>query len=210
MGGLKRIGVSYFNAFHDACVSLASRVINKELARRDAHRGQGTFRWLTPEEAVVAEALATIIVPSDEETPGIDEVDVLGPSAIVVLDNLLTTSSWRQYVYSRGLLSFDLWAIKERGCKFAEMTKKDQLMLFGTAQQSYEDWTAGVPVMVKVWRRLHSIAHVSSGQFFAAQLYPQIRSDCLQVFYTSRVSWIWLEYDGPPMDEGYPHLTARR
>lgn len=210
MGGFERIGARCFNAFQDACISLTSRAINKELARRSALRGQGAFRWFIQEEAAVAEALAKIIVPSDENTPGIDEIDVLGPPAIVILDNLVTTSPERQYVYSRGLLSFDIWAIEERGCKFAAMTTNDQIMLLRSAQQVYEEWTARVPSMVKVWRRLRSIARVRSGQFFAAQLYPQIRSDSFQAFYTSRVSWIWLEYDGPPMDEGYPRLEARR
>jgi hypothetical protein len=210
MGGFERIGARYFNAFQDVCISLASRAIDEELVRRSALRGQGAFRWFIQEEAAVAEALAKIIVPSDEDTPGIDEIDVLGAPAIVVLDNLVTTSPERQCVYSRGLLSFDVWAIEERGCKFAAMTTNDQIMLLRSAQQVYEEWTARVPSMVKVWRRLRSIARMRSGQFFAAQLYPQIRSDSLQVFYTSRVSWIWLEYDGPPMDEGYPRLEARR
>ncbi len=40
----------------------------------------------------------------------------------------------------------------------------------------------------KVWRRLQAIAQVRDGAFFAAELYPQIRDDCLRVFYTSRVS----------------------
>lgn len=184
--------------------------MNKELARRHAERGRNTFRWFTPEEAVVAEALATVIVPSDQETPGIDEVDVLGPPAIVMLDNLITTSPHRQYLYSRGLLSFDAWALKERGCKFAEMSRADQVMLFGTAQQGYEDWTANASAVRKAWRRLRTVRQTRRGSFFAAQLYPQVRIDCLQIFYTSRVSWIWLDYDGPPMDKGYPSVVERR
>jgi len=145
MGGFERIGARCFNAFQDAYISLASRAINKELAHRSALRGQGAFRWFVEEEAAVAEALAKIIVPSDENTPGIDEIDVLGPPVIVVLDNLVTTSPERQYVYSRGLLSFDVWAIEERGCKFAAMTTNDQVMLLRSAQQVYEEWTARVP-----------------------------------------------------------------
>ena len=44
--------------------------------------------------------------------------------------------------------------------------------------------------------------------FVAGLLYPHVRSDCFQVFYTSRVSWIWLEYDGPPMEKGYLKLDV--
>ena len=184
--------------------------MNKELARRDAKRGRNTLRWFTPDEAVVAEALARIIVPSDDETPGIDEVCVLDPPAIVTLDNLVTASAERQYLYSRGLLSFDTWALKERKCKFAEMPKEDQIMLFRAAQQIYEGWTASGSAILKAWRRLRASTRAGNGSFFAAKLYPQIKDDCLQVFYSSRVSWVWLEYDGPPMDKGYPSLVERR
>jgi hypothetical protein len=115
----KRIRTKCFNALQ----TVAAGGMNKELARRDGQRGRHNFRWFTPEEAVVAEALARVIVPSDEEAPGIDEVDVFGPRAIVALDGLVATSPHRQYLYSRGLLSFDIWALKKHGHKFAEITK---------------------------------------------------------------------------------------
>lgn len=190
--------------------SIAARSINRELAVRDACRGARSMRWFTEGEAAVAQALGKIIVPSDEETPGLDDIDVLGPAAIVLLDKLLSTDRTRQKVYSRGLLSFDLWAKRERGCHFAELPKTDQILLFSAAQRGYEHWSASARPVIKAWRRLSSIASISSGKYFAAQLYPYIRNDCLQIFYCSRVSWVWLEYDGPPMDEGYPRLAARQ
>lgn len=61
---------------------MVSRGLDEELARRDAERGHSNLRWITPDEAVVAEALANLIIPSDNETPGIDEVCVLGPSSL--------------------------------------------------------------------------------------------------------------------------------
>ena len=210
MSYLRKIGADCFNFLLGICLGVASGGMNKVLARRDAARGRGTLRWFTPDEAAVAEALATVIVPSDEETPGIDEVDVLGPPAIVMLDKLVTTSPHRQYLYSRGLLSFDTWALNQHGCKFAEMPKEDQITLFRAAEQIYASLTWSGPAVLKAWRRLRASMRVGSGSFFAAQLYPQIRNDCLQVFYTSRVSWVWLEYDGPPMDEGYPSLVEPR
>jgi hypothetical protein len=90
------------------------------------------------------------------------------------------------------------------------MTPEDQIELLKTSQQIHEEWTSPAPAVKKAWRRLKIIARERCVPFFAGQLYPQVLSDCLQVFYTSRVSWIWLEYDGPPMDEGYPTLAARR
>jgi len=183
--------------------------MSKELARRDGERGCHNLRWFTPEEAVVAEALARVIVPSDEETPGIDEVDVFGPPAIVALDGLVATSPHRQYLYSRGLLAFDVWALREHGCKFAEITREDQIRLFEAAQQINEGLAAAVSVLAKIRSKVRAITLARSGSYFAAKLYHQIRSDCLQVFYTNRVSWVWLEYDGPPMDKGYPNLLPR-
>jgi hypothetical protein len=207
---LRGMCTSCFNALLNICFAVASRGTQKELARRDATRAHNSFRWFTPDEAVVAEALARIIVPSDEETPGMDEVGVLDAPAIVALDHLVATSSYRQNVYSRGLLSFDTWALKEGGCKFAEMSSECQIALVRAAQQMYEEWTGSVPAIRKAWRRLRAITRARDGSFFAAQLYPQIRNDCLRVFYTSRVAWTWLEYDGPPMDKGYPSVVAPR
>ncbi len=190
--------------------TLLSSNITAELARRDSERGRNTFRWFTSEEAAVAEALANIIIPSDDATPGLDDVCVLGPPAIVALDALVATSTYKQEVYSRGLLAFDIWARKQHGCNFVEMRKEDQIMLFRAAQQIHDSWTESVPVTTRIWRKVQAMNQASNGSFFAASLYPSIRGDCLQVFYTSRVCWTWLEYDGPPMDEGYTSVVAPR
>jgi len=199
-----------FDRFVGKCLAMAVRDLEKELAARNAARGSGSFRWFTPEEALVAEALARTVVPSDEETPGADEVGVLDAPAIVTLDRLVAASAWRQYVYSRGLLGFDAWAHKERNCSFGEMSKEDQITFFRTAQQDSETSARETSRIQRAWRRLREIGQVRDGRLFAAVLYPQIRYDCLQVFYTSRVSWTWLDYDGPPMEKGYPSVTAPR
>jgi hypothetical protein len=210
MASLKKPLAYCFDLFMKMCVGLATGRIRKELARRNSQRGGGDFRWFTPEEAAVAEALGRIIVPSDDETPGFDEVCVLDPPAIVSLDKLVATSSHRQEVYSRGLLSFDHWALKERKRKFSELPKEDQTQFFRAALQILDDWPRGRSVFSRVWHRFRTIRQTREGKFYSAQLYSQIRSDCLQVFYTSRVSWTWLEYDGPPMEEGYQSLFERR
>jgi hypothetical protein len=206
----KQIWIERFDGFLSLCVRILSRSLDKELARRDDERGRGSFRWITADEATVAEALANLIVPSDDDTPGIDEVCVLGPSVLESLDKLILSSVERQNLYSRGLLSFDAWALRKRQCKFAVMAAEDQIELLKTSQQIHEEWTSAAPAVKKAWRRFKIIARERGVPFLAGQLYPQIISDCLQVFYTSRVSWIWLEYDGPPMDEGYPKLAVRR
>jgi len=193
----------------DICLGKAVRRAEKELARRDAERPGKDLRWFTPEEASVAEALARIIVPSDEETPGLDDVGVLDLPAIIALDNLVIGSQYRQQLYSRGLLAFDNWALSQHGCKFAEVRKEDQIKFFSAVQQVSENKTDGIDLITRAWRKLR-ITQPTSALHAAAQLYPHIRTDCIQVFYTSRVSWVWLEYDGPPMDKGYPSLTEQR
>ncbi len=211
MNYLRTAGIKWFKLCRNVCLEALSRNINNEVARRDRERGRNNSRWFTSEEAVVAEALANIIIPSDEAAPGLDDVCVLGPPAIVALDGLVAASSYKRELYSRGLLSFDIWAGVERGCNFVEMRKEDQIMLLTAAQAIYGGWTQSASLRTKIWRKFQAINQARNGSFFAASLYPVIRADCLQVFYTSRVSWVWLDYDGPPMDEGYPSvLTARQ
>lgn len=182
----------------------------KELGRRNARR-LGTARpWLMPEEALVADALAKIVVPSEEESPGIDDVCLLGQSTIDVLNEIIRSCPNRQDLYSRGLLSFDIWAFKEHGCNFTELTIDKRTDLFRAAQGLNDRlWDARSKVG-KIWRRLEALAEMRRGTYYAALLYPMIRDDSLQIFYTSRVSWIWLGYDGPPMEKGYASLTEPR
>lgn len=210
MAYLKRMGTGCFNLLQAGLLFNSQRAIDQELSRRNNQRFRDGLQWFTRDEAAVAEALANIIVPSDEETPGLEEVNVLGPSAIVALDKLASESSDRQLLYSRGLLSFDMWALARHGCIFTEMSRRDQIELLRAAQQIFESWTGTTSAVRKAWSRLRTLSGGGNGSFYAAQLYPQIRNDCFQVFYTSRVSWIWLEYDGPPMDDGYKSLVVPR
>jgi hypothetical protein len=183
--------------------------LDEQLAASVAPRGRNGFRWFTPEEVSIAQALGCTIIPSDDATPGFDDIEVLGPAGVNLLDAIVAADGARQAVYGRGLLSFDLWARHEYGCGFAAMTKTDQIALFSAAQVLYESWSSGSRAK-RAMRRVGSILHTRSGHYFAATLFPIIISDCFQVFYTSRVSWVWLEYDGPPMDEGYPMLAPKR
>jgi hypothetical protein len=165
---LNKLVTRCVDRFLNKSFAVAASGINKELARRDGSRGDGTFQWFTPEEAVVAEALARIIVPSDETSPGIDEVGVLDAPAIVTLDKLVGSSPWRQHLYSRGLLSFDVWALKKRGCKFSELPKGGQIDLFRCAQRINKGRAKENSALRKAWRRLQSIIQVRQGAFFAA------------------------------------------
>jgi hypothetical protein len=207
---LQRLSANAIRPLLDGYLALLSSGLNKELARRSGERGRSSLRWFTPEEVAVAEALAGIIVPSDEETPGIDDVSVLDPPAIVSIDRMVSTSPGRQYLYSHGLLSFDLWALWRYKRKFADLSQQNQIALLKAAEQLQGRRSERMSVIKKLWSRLEAIIQVNKGTYYAPQLFWQIRNDCLQVFYTSRVSWVWLEYDGPPMDKGYSNLVAPR
>jgi Gluconate 2-dehydrogenase subunit 3 len=209
MSRLKSIAKRSSSSLYHAYFSFASRPVDRELARRNSSRGQGKMRWFTAEEAAVAVALAKIIVPSDDETPGLDDIDALGPPAIELLDKLLYKNHGKRDIYARGLLSFDWWAARRHGRSFTELDVDAQIALLREAQHYSETLRSGSRA-VRAWRNLRGVSQSTKGSFFAAQLYSDIRNDCLQIFYTSRVSWVWLEYDGPPMDEGYPKLAARR
>jgi hypothetical protein len=205
----KQVWVDRFDAFLNFCFQIISRKLSTELVRRSTERGNGALQWLTPVESSVAEALANLIVPPDDDTPGIEDVGVLGPTALESLDRLIENSPERQALYSRGLLAFDVWSQKEHGCLFASMSHEDQIRLVKASEHIYEDWISPAPLVQKAWRRFKIVIREKGVPFSTAQLFPQIRNDCLQIFYTSRVSWLWLGYDGPPMDEGYPQLKAR-
>jgi len=207
---LRRVCIGCFNFAVRVGLAVATRGMAKELARRDDQRGRNTLRWFTPDEAAVVVALARIIVPSDEETPGLEDIGVLGPPAVVMFDRLVATSCYRQQIYSRGLLAFDVWAVSKHGHKFAEIPEQAQKALFAAAQDLHERWTGGTSAAKKAVHRLRALTLASRGTLIAAQLYDQIRSDSLQLFYTSRVAWTWLGYDGPPMDKGYQSLVAPR
>jgi len=206
----RQIWVERFDAFLNFCARLRSMGLERKLARCAAERGRGGLQWITPREAVVAEALANLIVPADEETPGIEHVCVLGPSTVESLDRLIANSPSRQELYGRGLLAFDLWAQQLGGCAFAALSQADQTRLLQASQDIDEQWTSRGPLVQKAWRRFKIAIRGRGLPFSVGKLFPQLRNDCLQIFYTSRVSWIWLGYDGPPMDEGYPKLAARQ
>jgi Gluconate 2-dehydrogenase subunit 3 len=180
-----------------------------ELARCANERGRNGMRWFTQEEAATADALGGLIVPTGDGTPGFAEIGVLGAPGIESLDRIVNSCTRRQGLYSRGLYAFDQRALILHGRKFAQLEEDDQVKLFKSAQSIHGEWADLAPAGRKAWRRLRAAAHASDGSFFAAMLYPQIRDDCLTVFYTSRVSWTWLKYDGPPMELGYPNLEPR-
>jgi hypothetical protein len=207
----KAVGIKVVDRVLNAGLGFTVSAFNQELNRRNLQRNESSGQWFTHEESAVAEALGKTIIPSDEESPGFDEVCVLGPSAVSSLDRMVKNCVNRQYFYSRGLLSFDIWASQVHGRRFAELSVEQQTNLFRAAQEISDRWKAKPSLITKLWRRFGApFAEVRKGTFYAALLYPMIRDDSIRIFYTSRVSWIWLGYDGPPMEKGYVSLTEPR
>lgn len=199
-----------FRRLFDKCLALASPGFSKELHRRNSRRASNGLPWFVPEEAVVAWALAKIIVPSADGSPGIEDILRPDQSGVAWLDKIVAEDSQKQELYSYGLLAFDHWALSESGRAFADLPVEHQADLFRAAQQRHDSRAAGTSRISKLGRALEALISVRKGIFHAERLYPIIRNDCFQVFYTNSASWAWLQYDGPPMDEGYCSLTRPR
>jgi len=210
MGRLKSEVKGALRKCKHLCIKITALKINRQVKIRNLRRDAQSGKWLLPEEQETAKVLLNLIVPSDTETPGVDDIDVLGPSAIEVLDKLIARRPERQVIYARGLLCFDIWAREVYGRAIGEIDVEGQLNLVSSAEMLWKRTREGRSVFAKVRNPVaEMIVHARGGRLFAAELFNQIRNDCLRIFYTSRVGWIWLEYDGPPMDEGYPKLSKR-
>ena len=197
-------------------MDLLNRVVDKlllnssyrrvmELGRRERERPRGDTSWFTVEEVALVEVLASLIVPSDETSPGAKEADVVD-----TIDRMVATSPHRKKLYWFGLCSFDEWARRWYGRKFQELSVAEQNELLTQADNKYKKWETCTSLADKIRRKLDVLHCKKNGIFFAVQLFPRLVRDVHQAFYTSSVSWIWLGYDGPPMPHGYPDLAPRR
>ena len=181
-----------------------------ELAHRNRKRPEDSTHWLISEETALIDVLASLLVPSDENTPGANEMDVLGSSAAKVLDILIAGSSWRQYLYAKGLIAFDKLAERTYKSKFTELEVSRQLELLKYLEKSIQNRQNIHSPMSKLRKNILIIPQLREGSLPAIELYPTLVMDIMQAFYTSEVSWIWLGYDGPPMPHGYTELHNPR
>ncbi len=182
----------------------------EELARRDRERPRGGPQWLTADESALVKVLADLIVPSDEESPGAEQMDVLGRSAVGTLDRLVAGSQRRQALYARGLLALDRLAKDECKATFVALSQENQVHLLQFVDRLQQEWSKPMSLTATIKTKIVILYHKWRGLFPAAELFPTLVQDVLQAFYTNRVSWVWLDYDGPPMPEGYPNPLDRR
>jgi choline dehydrogenase-like flavoprotein len=182
----------------------------KELGRRRRARTGTGKGWFLPEEYVLVDTLACLLVPSDDDTPGAREVDVLGGPVVESIQAAVSGSIELQEVYARGLFALDELARRRHGSAMAELSSDRQADLLTVVEALYAGRSMAGPLTVKLKKKLSALHQQWTGSSAAADLFPVLRNDVLGAFYTSKVSWIWLGYDGPPMPHGYPNLLEPR
>lgn len=180
----------------------------RELARRNrarpSHRDRS--RWFTPDESALVNALANLIVPSDDTGPGVAEMR--DPSVAEALDELVAGSERRQNLYGRGLLDVDRLARHTYQSDFVDLPQEHQVRLLRLVDRLNDKSSTPASLAAKIRTRLVVLYRKSTRPAIA--FFPMLVEDVLRVFYTNRVSWDWLGYDGPPMPEGYRHPLVRR
>jgi Gluconate 2-dehydrogenase subunit 3 len=176
----------------------------RELARRRRERPRGSARWLRDDEIELIDVLAALIVPSDETSPGAHEAAV-----VQALDAMVAASPQLQSVYERGLLALDELARRANGDSFVALTRDRQVQLLNYLDRLWGEISCTESLTRKIMGAALMLRVAANGSLAAAQFFARLVGDVKQAFYTSRVGWEWLGYDGPPMPEGYPDLAVR-
>jgi hypothetical protein len=167
-----------------------------------APESQRCPRWLSEEEYQLLEALASLIVPSDELGPGAHEAQV-----VAALEARLATSSERQQVYRSGLRSLE--QITRRLCRqsLGDLPRPVQHAIFAALEQAHQKRHAGGTALHhRLRRKLRTWRYSRRGYTDAIALFPHLVRDVLETFYCSPVAWEWLGYQGPPLTRGW-YLT---
>ena len=182
----------------------------QEIAMRNQMRPKDGIHWFVPEEASLLGALTLLIVPSDDDTPGVNEMDVLGSSAVKVIEKMVAGSTERQILYTEGLIVIDEIAIRLFKTRYSELPISKQMDILKILDISDPIRSKSGTTTGKLRKELLLLRHMRNGLFPAIELFSRLVRDVLEAFYTSEVSWVWLGYDGPPMPQGYPDLHLPR
>lgn len=193
-----------------ALLRMVSPRQGKDLARRHREPPRESLQWFTADESALVQILANLIVPSDETSPGAAQLNHSGRSAVETLDRLVVGSPPRQALYARGLLALDRLAKDRYRSTFACLSQQNQVHLLQFLDRLHQKWSTPISLIAKIKTKLVILYHQWSGLVPAVELFPRLVHDVLQAFYTDRVSWVWLDYDGPPMPDGYPNPVSRR
>ncbi len=176
---------------------------SRALAKRGSTRPEGAERWLREDERRLLTAIAATLLPSDETSPGAVEAGV-----VEALDHKLARTQPRQGLYARGLASCDRLSQKRHRRSFIDLTAPEREDLLREIERSFGPGHASATSSGRVLRGLLRL--YANVRFPAVQLFPVLLEDVMEAFYTHPVSWQWLDYDGPPMPEGYLDLHHTR
>jgi choline dehydrogenase-like flavoprotein len=208
----KNIIKSYnsFMQYIESCLLNNSIDMDKESRRRNNERlVNGKYRFL-PEEARIIDVLASLIVPSDENTPGTNEMDVMGASAVKALEELVADSQYRQTLYTRGLIALNAVSLRKELREFVDLPNDKQLEILMNMEAGLSARQGAESFRGKLNKKIQVLKQLWRGTYPAIELFPILVRDVKEVFYSSEVSWIWLDYDGPPMPNGYKDLHVSR
>ncbi len=158
-------------------------------------------RWFTAPEMASIAAIASLIIPSDGNGPGADDLGVAG-----LLDELVAASPDRQRVYRAGLLAFDDLAMEHHKKTFFELDPREQIDLFKTVDEARKamDREVSTPVdratrKLNYWYYYHWIGVTVPATEFSARVVHDVKTH----FYSNPQAWAWLGYEGPPFPTGY-------
>lgn len=178
------------------------------LKRRAGQRPGGDGRWFAAEEAEVVNSLARLIIPSSDDVPGASDLEIMGKPVLEQIDGRVASRPPSQFFYARGLIAVDEMARQAYGRTFADISEHEKAKLLTTMESLHRKSVD--PSRSGFRRKLSHALGMWAGASAAADLYEQVVSDTQQVFYSSDIAWLWLEYDGPPMPLGYESLETAR
>jgi choline dehydrogenase-like flavoprotein len=182
----------------------------RDLQAQHRMRPREKGKWFTPDEEALIETLTTLLVPSSEDRPGMAEVEVLGEKPTETLGGLICESELRQVIYSRGLAAIHRLAFRWYRQRLDGLPPEIQLEFLTRLFEREKQGKRRRGLLGTAVKHCKRVMWMLDGSFEAVELLPMLVQDAHAVFFTSRVSWVWLGYDGPPMPLGYPDPTKPR
>ncbi len=158
-------------------------------------------RVLTEHEFATLEALADLIVPSDDLGPGARDV-----AAAWRIENWLMRDSRRLDRYRRGLRWLDQMAALTYGPgrTFLSLSPSEREALLLTVERDVQAWRRPpASLWDRAWRYWERLLDTLVGLEFGALFFYVVREDVLAAVYSDPRVWSRLGYDGPPQPLGY-------
>lgn len=170
------------------------------LSRRELERPRDGVLWFVPAEYALVNVLSSLIIPSGIDGPGAIEANVVGH-----IDRMVTMSPSAKSVYPKGLVAFDVVAQRQYGKLFTELAMPQQIQLFTLVEQASSVMNSDPSsLLLRAYRKLSFWYYFEwLGLRPAAELFDRLLLDTKVGFYSSKVAWDWLGYDGPPFPLGY-------